>query len=192
MGDPAKRNATYEDVLSAPPHKVAEIIGGELILSPRPAAPHAAAASALGEELGPPFKRGRGGPGGWIILDEPEIHLGRDVLVPDLGGWRRETMPVIEDAAYFTVRPDWICEVLSPSTERFDRSDKLRIYGRSGVQHAWLVNPLLRTLEVVRLSAEAPEQWTTLGVFRDDARVRAAPFEAFELELGILWQDVRL
>jgi Uma2 family endonuclease len=192
MGNPAKRAATYEDVLRAPPHKVAEIIDGEMILRPRPAAPHAAAASALGEELGPPFKRGRGGPGGWIILDEPEIHLGRDVLVPDLAGWRRETLPELEDVPYFTVRPDWVCEVLSPSTERFDRGDKLRIYARSGVQHAWLVNPLLRTLEVVRLSADAPEQWTTLGVFRDDAKVRALPFEVFELDLAILWQDVRL
>lgn len=191
MGDPAKREATYEDVLRAPPHKVAEIIGGELILSPRPAAPHAVAASALGEELGPPFKRGRGGPGGWIILDEPELHLARDILVPDLGGWRRETMPAVADEPYFTVRPDWICEVLSPSTERFDRGDKLRIYAQAGVNHAWLVNPLVRTLEVVKLSTEKPHQWTTLGVFRDDAKVRAEPFEVFELDLAILWQDVR-
>ena len=192
MGDPAKRDATYEDVLRAPSNKIAEIIDGELVLSPRPAGPHTAAASALGEELGPPFKRGRGGPGGWIILYEPELHLGREILVPDFGGWRRDTMSVIEDVPYFTIRPDWVCEVLSPSTERFDRGDKLRIYASSGVQHAWLVNPLLRTLEVVRLSSETPEQWTTLGVFRDDAKVRAVPFEAFELELAILWQDVRL
>jgi Uma2 family endonuclease len=192
MGDPAKRGATYEDVLSAPPHKVAEIIEGELILSPRPGAPHSAAASALGEELGPPFKRGRGGPGGWIILDEPEVHIGRDVLVPDLGGWRRDTMAAIPNEPFFTIRPDWVCEVLSPSTERFDRGDKIRIYARAGVQHAWLVNPLLRTLEVVRLSHEKPEHWTTIGVFRDDAKVRAEPFDAFELDLAILWQDVRL
>jgi Uma2 family endonuclease len=192
MGDPAKRDATYEDVLSAPAHKVAELIAGELVLSPRPGGPHAVAASALGEELGPPFKRGRGGPGGWIILDEPEVHLGRDVLVPDLGGWRRATMPVITNEPFFTIRPDWICEVLSPSTERFDRAEKVRIYARAGVQHAWLVNPLLRTLEVVRLSSDKPEQWTTLGIFRDDDKVRAEPFEVFELDLAILWQDVRL
>src|ERR1051326_6902250 len=95
MGDPARRQATYEDVLRAPSHKVAEIIDGELILSPRPAGPHTVATTALGEELGPPFKRGRGGPGGWIILDEPELHLGRDVLVPDLAGWRRERLPAL-------------------------------------------------------------------------------------------------
>ena len=190
MGEPAKRRASYEDVLNAPPHKVAEIIDGELFLSPRPAAPHAAAATALGEELGPPFKRGRGGPGGWIILFEPELHLGSDVLVPDLAGWRRETMDVIPNEAFFTVRPDWVCEVLSPSTERIDRGDKLRLYARAGVDNAWLVNPAARTLEAIRLSQEIPGQWTTLGVFRDDAKVRIEPFAAFELDLSILWMDV--
>jgi Uma2 family endonuclease len=192
MGEPAKRRASYEDVLAAPPHKVAEIIDGELVLSPRPAAPHAAAATALGEELGPPFKRGRGGPGGWIILDEPELHLDRNVLVPDLGGWRRETMGAIANEPYFTVRPDWVCEVISPATERYDRGDKIALYAAAGVAHAWLVNPLQRTLEVLQLSTATPRQWLTLGVFRDDARVRSAPFEAFELELAILWQDVQL
>jgi Uma2 family endonuclease len=192
MGKPAKRVATYEDVLAAPPHKVAEIIEGELILSPRPAGPHNVAASALGEELGPPFKRGRGGPGGWIILDEPELHLGPNVLVPDLGGWRRETMSVVANEPYFTVRPDWVCEVLSPSTERFDRGNKIAIYARAGVSHAWLVNPLQHTLEVLRLSAETPGQWLTEGVYRDEDRVHAAPFEVFELALAVLWQDAQL
>src|SRR5205809_8041225 len=128
MADPAKRRATYDDVLAAPEHKVAEIIDGELILSPRPAMPHAAAASALGEELGPPFKRGRGGPGGWMILDEPEIHLGEHVVVPDIGGWRRERLPEVPAAAYLEVAPDWLCEVLSPSTRALDRGQKLRVY----------------------------------------------------------------
>ncbi len=171
---------------------MAEIINGELVLSPRPAGPHSAAASAIGEELGPPFKRGRGGPGGWIILYEPEVHLGDDVLVPDLGGWRRTTMDSIANEPYFTVRPDWVCEVLSPSTERFDRGEKMALYARAGTQHAWLVNPLQRTLEVLRLSAERPHEWLSLGVFRDAARIRAQPFEAIELDLAILWQDVRL
>ncbi|HVX95377.1 MAG TPA: Uma2 family endonuclease [Polyangia bacterium] len=191
MGKPAKRIATYEDVLAAPENKVAEIIEGELVLSPRPAGPHTVALSALTEELGPPFKRGRGGPGGWIILAEPEVHLEGNVLVPDLAGWRRETMNVVrKEPPYFTIRPDWICEVLSPSTERRDRADKVRLYARTGVTSAWLVNPLQRTLEVLRLAHETPTQWTTLGVFTDDAKVRAAPFEAFELDLAVLWQDV--
>jgi Uma2 family endonuclease len=192
MGDPAKRRASYEDVLRAPSNKVAEILDGELILSPRPAGPHAAAASALSEELGPPFKRGRGGPGGWIILYEPELHLDGNVAVPDLAGWRRETMAAIPNQAQFTVRPDWVCEVLSPSTERYDRADKIPLYARAGTRHAWLVNPLQHTLEVVRLSSDQPGHWLTVGLFRDEAKVRAEPFEAFELDLAVLWQDVQL
>ena len=192
MGERAKRRASYEDVLAAPPHKVAEIINGELVLSPRPAGPHSAAATALGEELGPPFKRGRGGPGGWINLNEPELHLDGHVLVPDLGGWRRETINVIANEPYITIRPDWVCEVVSPSTERYDRGEKVALYAAAGVGHAWIVNPLQRTLEVLQLSSANLRQWLTLGVFRDDARVRAAPFEAFELELAVLWQDVKL
>jgi len=187
MADPARRVATYEDVLAAPPHKVAEVVAGELHLSPRPAAPHAVAATAIAEELGPPFKRGRGGPGGWILLLEPELHLGRDILVPDLGGWRRERMPTIPDAAYFTLAPDWVCEVLSPSTTRLDRTGKLPIYAREGVRHAWLVEPRARTLEVFRLESE---RWSLLGTWADDAKVRAEPFDAIELDLSILWADV--
>src|SRR6476646_4505786 len=107
---------TYADIEALPPNQVGEIVRGVLYANPRPASPHAAAASAVGEELGPPFKRGRGGPGGWVILDEPELHLGEDVLVPDLAGWRRERMPELPRAAFFTLAPDWACEVLSPST----------------------------------------------------------------------------
>ncbi len=187
MSSTARRRATYDDVLAAPPNRVAEIVNGELRLSPRPAGPHTAAASALGEELGPPFKRGRGGPGGWIILDEPELHLADDIVVPDLAGWRRSTMDRVPDAPYFTLRPDWICEVLSPSTERLDRAEKLDIYARAGVAHAWLVNPSLRTLEVLRLSGD---KWLTLAVHQGEARIRAEPFDAIELDLAILWADV--
>ncbi len=192
MGGPAKKEASYADVLNAPPNKVAEIIHGELVLSPRPAGPHSVAASALGEELGPPFKRGRGGPGGWILLDEPELHLGRDVLVPDLAGWRRETMPAVANEPYFTIRPDWVCEVLSPSTERYDRAAKMALYAAAGVAHAWLVNPMLRTLEILRLSSATPEQWRAIGVHHDEAKVRAEPFADLELDLSILWRDVQL
>ncbi len=193
MGKAAKRIATYDDVLNAPEQKVAEIIEGELVLSPRPAGPHSVATAALMGELGPPFWRGRGGPGGWIILMEPEIHLGSNVLVPDIAGWRRETMDtVLREPPYFSVRPDWICEVLSPSTERYDRGAKIRLYAQSGVSYAWLVNPLQHTLEVLRLSGETPTKWTSLAVFTDDAKVRAEPFESFELELGVLWQGVQL
>lgn len=184
MADPARRRAGYQDVLDAPPYRVAEVIDGTLYTFPRPAGPHAIATSALGEELGPPFKRGRGGPGGWMILDEPELHLGADVLVPDLAGWRRERMPELPDVAAFELAPDWVCEVLSPGTAARDRADKLPLYAKSGVAHAWLVDPLVQTLEVLRREGE---RWVLLGAFRDDARVRAEPFDAVELELALLW-----
>ncbi|MDB4980577.1 MAG: hypothetical protein JWM82_1329 [Myxococcales bacterium] len=189
MGAPAKRNATYEDVLRAPPHMVAEIIDGELRLNPRPGKPHAAAASALSEELGPPFKRGRGGPGGWIILFEPELHLGPDILVPDLAGWRRERMgALVDDEPFFSLAPDWIAEVVSPRTGKYDRTDKLRIYAREQVSWAWIVDPVARTLETLALGTDG--HWILRGAFRDDARVRAEPFDAIELDLSILWADV--
>jgi Uma2 family endonuclease len=184
MAAPKPRRATYQDLVAAPEHKVAEIIDGELFLSPRPAPRHALAAAALGEELGPPFKRGRGGPGGWMILDEPELHLGEDVLVPDLAGWRTERLPAIPSEPYFTLEPDWICEVLSPSTERLDRTRKLALHARAGVRHAWLIHPVHRSLEVLRLHEGS---WLLVAVHRDDQRVRAEPFDAIELDLAILW-----
>ena len=190
MPSAARKLATYEDVLNAPAHLIAEILGGELRLSPRPAKPHAAAATALGEELGPPFKRGRGGPGGWILLDEPEVHLAADVVVPDLAGWRRERMPhIVADEPYFTLAPDWVAEMLRPATAKHDRSDKLDIYRREGVDWVWLVDPILRTLEVLKLGGEG---WLLQGTWRDDAKVRAEPFDAIELDLTVLWADVVL
>lgn len=187
MAEPHRKRATYQDVVDAPAHQVAEIVNGELYLSPRPAGPHALVSSTIGELLGPPFRRGRGGPGGWILLDEPELHLGGAVVVPDLAGWRRERMPFVANEPFFTLAPDWICEVLSPSTEKLDRAEKLAVYAAAGVSHAWLVSPRLRTLEVLRLHEG---QWLALGTHRDDARARAEPFDAFELELALLWDDL--
>ena len=187
MADAARKIATYQDVLSAPPHMVAEIVDGDLILSPRPASRHGAAASALSDELGPPFKRGRGGPGGWLIVYEPELHFGDNVLVPDLAGWRRERMALLPDAPFLTMVPDWICEVLSPGSARFDRKKKMPLYGHEGVRNAWLVDPVERTLEVYRL---VDAHWSLLATYSDDERVRAEPFDAIELELGVLWADV--
>jgi Uma2 family endonuclease len=190
MIDPAeKRRATYQDVLDAPEHVVAEIIAGELRLSPRPAGPATSVASVLGAELVLPFGRGRGGPGGWIILAEPELHLGDEVVVPDLAGWRRERMPVVPDEAFFTVVPDWICEVLSPSTERMDRAEKMPLYATLGVHHAWLVHPRRRTLEAFRLHEG---KWLAIAVHKDDDRARIEPFDAVELDVASLWADVPL
>ena len=189
MSSPAKRFATYADLLEVPDHLVAEIVDGELHTSPRPAPRHAVSASELAAELIPPFSRGRGGPGGWWILFEPELHLGPDILVPDLAGWRRERLPTISDTPpYFTLAPNWICEVLSPSTYRLDRMRKLRICGREGVEHAWLVHPGERTLEVLRLESG---RWAIAGTFADAARVRAEPFDAVAIDLLPLWGEQR-
>jgi len=187
MADPAKRRATYQDVLDAPEHQVAEIIGGDLRLSPRPGGPHTRSTSALGYLLGPPFDFGSGGPGGWIILDEPELHLGADIVVPDLAGWRRERMPEVTGGAYFTLAPDWICEALSRSTAVMDRAEKLPIYAAAGVRHVWLVDAVTRTLEVMRLHEG---KWLLLDVHHGDQRVRAEPFDAIELDLSRLWANV--
>lgn len=184
MGEPPQKGATYADLQQVPEHLVAELIEGVLHTQPRPGSAHAQATSTLGEELGPPFKRGKGGPGGWIILDEPEVHFGDDVLVPDMAGWRRETMPELPEVAYFERRPDWVCEAVSPTTARHDRVRKMPVYARAGVAHVWIIDPLAKTLEVFRLDGETYRLVSTHG---GDDRIRAEPFDAIELELGALW-----
>ncbi|MBL9019769.1 MAG: Uma2 family endonuclease [Myxococcales bacterium] len=181
---PKKPRATYQDVLDAPEHEVAEIVAGQLHLSPRPAAPHASVMSLLGADLIAAFGRGRGGPGGWTILIEPELHLGEDIVVPDIAGWRHDRLPVVPDAAYVTLAPDWICEVLSRSTEKLDRAEKPAVYAAAGVRWAWLVHPIRRTLEAFRLEAG---KWVVLAILKDDERGRIEPFDAIELELSTLW-----
>ena len=177
---------------AAPEEMVAEILDGELHLSPRPARPHANVASNLGGLLTAPFKFGRGGPGGWVILDEPELHLGSrpDKLVPDLAGWRRERLPRAvggDDApAHYGLAPDWACEILSERTRSRDKGQKMRIYAREGVRNLWLVEPLARTLEIFRL---AGSEWLLVHSFAGEARVRAEPFEAIELELASVWSE---
>jgi Uma2 family endonuclease len=179
---PLKKGATYDDLREVPDHFVAEMFDGDLYASPRPALPHANAASAVLAEIHSSFHRK--GPDGWVILYGPELHFGRDVLVPDLAGWRRARLPNVPAEAYLTLAPDWICEVLSNSTEALDRGKKLRIYAREGVVHAWLVDPLAHTLEVLALEAG---RRTQLERYAGEAKVRAAPFGAIELELGALW-----
>ncbi|MXX90638.1 MAG: Uma2 family endonuclease [Boseongicola sp. SB0677_bin_26] len=181
------RRATYQDVLDAPPHKVAEVIAGSLHAHPRPASRHAWASSGIGAKISPPFNYGDGGPGGWWIVFEPELHLAEDIVVPDLAGWRRETMPEYPDAAYFTIAPDWVCEVLSPSTRRLDLSEKRALYAREGVRHLWFVDPDARTLEAFELR---DGQWVLLGTLAGDAPVSLPPFDAITFPLDALWPEV--
>ncbi len=186
MSIPAHRGATYEDLLRLPDNVVGEILDGELNVSPRPAPRHGRAQSALMFRIGPPYDDGQGGPGGWWIIVEPELHLRRDVVVPDIAGWRRERMPALPETAWFEMAPDWICEVISPSTGRIDRAKKLPIYAREQVGWAWLVDPVQRTLEVMKL---ANDVWTVQHVYGGDDKVAAPPFDAIEIDLRSIWGD---
>ncbi|MDP2314935.1 MAG: Uma2 family endonuclease [Pseudomonadota bacterium] len=182
----ARRLATYDDLRRLPDTMIGEIIGGKLYASPRPAPRHAAASSAIGVDLGAEYGRRRGGRGGWWLLDEPELHLGPDVLVPDIAGWRRERMPRLPTEAAFTLAPDWVCEVLSPSTASLDRYRKLPVYARAGVGHAWLVDPALRAVEVYRLEGE---HWVLLASHAGDEPFHAEPFAEVELDPTEWWAD---
>jgi Uma2 family endonuclease len=184
MTEPARKRATYDDLYSIPENMTGEIIDGELHVTPRPARGHAHAITALGVEILPPYHSGRGGPGGWIIYVEPELHLGGHVLVPDLAGWRREKLPIPPDEHRFTVVPHWVCEILSPGTARRDRVQKMRIYAQNHVAYGWLIDPALKTLEIFKLESG---RWTLLGAHAEAERVRAEPFQEIELDLANLW-----
>jgi len=186
VGQAAEKLATYEDLLQVPEHLVAEIINGYLEVHPRPAPKHANASSSLGVEIGGGFHRGKGGPGGWWILDEPELHLGSDIFVPDLAGWRRERMPTLPETAWFDVVPDWVCEVLSPSTARLDRVVKMPLYAKYGVKHIWLIDPILQTLEAYELD-EQMQQWRLIAAISETDTVCIPPFDAIEFPLEHLW-----
>lgn len=190
--DPRFPNLTPEVVagyLGAPETMVAEVIDGGLSLLPRPRPRHARAAGKIGAWLDGPFDVGP--PGGWVILIEPELHLGAlpDIVVPDVAGWRRERFPpdaLDDDApAFLSVAPDWVCEVLSPRTQSLDRGKKMRVYRREGVTHLWYVNPEVQTVEVYRLESG---RYALLDTYEGDAVIRAEPFDAVELPLASLWR----
>lgn len=185
MPEAARKQASYQDILALPENMVGEILGGELHTHPRPAPRHALAYSALGGNLGQAFHWGSGGPGGWWILDEPELHLGEDVIVPDLAGWRRERMPELPETAWFELAPDWVCEILSPGTARTDRAVKMPIYAREKIEHLWLVDPDGRTLEIYALQDNG--HWLLLETLQEDDPVRQPPFDAISFPLGSLW-----
>lgn len=178
------RPATFADIEALPPHVVGEILFGTLHTHPRPSPRHAKAATELQIELGSPFGRGRGGPGGWVFLIEPELHLGPHTVVPDIAGWRSENLPSLPDTAFIETAPDWVCEVLSPSTQAVDRTDKLAIYAAFGVGHAWYVDPIARTLEVLELR---DGKWLIAATFKDADAVAAPPFAVHTFRLDVLW-----
>ena len=187
MSDPAKKLATYEDLYSIPDNMIGEIINGELVVSPRPSPKHMRSISILEGEIIPPYDRGRGGgPGGWVILSETEVRLGAHTIVPDIAGWRRERFPIHEDTNWISVAPDWVCEVISPSTALRDRTDKKAIYAEHRVGHLWLVDPVNMTVEVYRLG---PDDWVPVGVWGGSAKARLEPFREIEIELGDLWLE---
>jgi len=181
--DSTKREVTYEDLEDIPPLQVGEILEGELVVSPRPPSPHARAAMRLGMWLAP-LESEPGVPGGWLFLMEPELHLSGEALVPDLAGWRRERMPILPHVSAFEVAPDWVCEVVSPSTESIDRGRKMASYAREQVGHLWLLNPLSQTLEVFRRDGQG---WRLMETRTGSATIRVEPFEAHELSLDSLW-----
>lgn len=184
MAERAKRPATYADLEAVPPHLVAEIIDGELVTHPRPSPRHSGSANAIAAKLTEPFQWGGGGPGGWVFFVEPELKLGPQILVPDIAGWQRERLSAYPETNYFTVRPDWICEVLSASTEVRDRTVKMRVYAEELVPHLWLIDPRLQILEAFEL---VQDRWTKIGAWSSDDIVRARPFDAISISLADLW-----
>ena len=184
MTEPAKRRATYAELEAVPDHLVAEIIDGELVTHPRPSPRHSMTSNSLADELTGPFQKGRGGPGGWVFANEPELHLGPQVLVPDLAGWRRKRLPAYPETNYFTVVPDWVCEVLSASTERRDRGVKTRIYAEAGIAYLWIVDPRQQRLEAFTLR---DDHWFLSGTWTSDDKVTAPPFDAISFSLADLW-----
>jgi Uma2 family endonuclease len=178
------RPATYQDLLRLPENVVGEIVNGDLVVAPRPAPAHARASSSLTISIGGPFDHGRGGPGGWVILDEPELHLGPHVLVPDLAGWRRERMPTLPSTAWFELPPDWTCEVLSASTAIVDRTQKQDIYRQQGISWLWFVDPAARTIEAL---SNAKDGWLVVGSSGGSTQARIPPFDAVSIDLGALW-----
>ncbi len=186
MAETARAYSLYDQLINLPETLTGEILNGQLHTQPRPAGPHALTGSSLGDELVGPFQKGRGGPGGWWIIDEPEVHFARDVevAVPDLAGWKRERMPAIPRDHRFEVVPDWVCEILSASTASKDREIKMPFYAAHGVRYAWLVDPIGQTLEALEMKDRT---WVVLGSFSGEDRVAIAPFDAITIALSDLW-----
>jgi len=189
---PAHQPTLYEALEALPEGVTGEILNGQLHTQPRPSGPHGQVALDLAIRVGGPYGKGIGGPGGWWICPEPEVHFVRDieVAVPDLAGCRRERMPYLPEGHRFEVVPDWICEILSPSTKWKDLKDKIPLYASYGVRYAWLIDPTEYTLEVYQLGASAGA-WVEVGRFADTDQVTAPPFKAVSFGLEVLWTPRR-
>ncbi len=185
MTNSALKLPSYEDILALPDNMVGEIINGRLEVQPRPSPKHALTSSALGVEIGTLFHGRSNNTDGWWILDEPELHLDRHILVPDLAGWRKQRMPKLPDTAWFEIAPDWICEVLSPATAKTDRSEKMPIYASLNVQYLWLIDPILQTLETYLLQ---DGHWLLQDSLKDDDQVCSLPFSEHTFPLSNLWE----
>jgi Uma2 family endonuclease len=187
MSEPANKRATYEDLFSIPENMTGEIIDGELFVHPRPSRKHISTVSSLGYAIGPAYQFGKeDGPGGWIILIEPEIQLGEHTMVPDLAGWKQERFPEEEPCNSITVAPDWVCEVLSPKTAGHDRVKKMSKYAGFSIGYAWLLDPVITTLEAYKLESGL---WLLLAAYEGAETVRVEPFQEVEIDLGVLWRN---
>lgn len=176
---------TLDDLDALPSHIKGEIIEGVLYTMTRPRGPHQRTALLLGSDLSGPFDDGRGGPGGWWILPEPGIQLpGTPEIAPDIAGWRRAKLPRLPEDAPIRVVPDWVCEILSPSTRRHDQLVKKPYYAKIGVSHHWLIDLAAHTLTAYRLESG---QWLELGVFGDEREARIEPFAAIPLDVARWW-----
>jgi Uma2 family endonuclease len=187
MTAPAKIPATYADIEALPAHMTGEIINGVLHTHPRPSNEHGFAYTSLTDELVSPFQKGRGGPGGWTFIQEPELHLGPHTVSPDMCGWRKDRMPHVPRAKFVdNIVPNWVCEFLSASTEKRDRGEKRVIYSTYGVDHYWLIDPRVRSVEIFQ---RLDRQWLAIGYFTDKEKLIAPPFEAITIDLSFLWPD---
>jgi Uma2 family endonuclease len=187
MPNTAKRKAVYEDLYDLPENMTGEIIEGEIHAFPRPHYRHGRVAYRLNVRIGAPYDLGDGGgPGGWVFVVEPEVMLGENLLVPDVAGWQLERLPKLPQKNWSTVPPDWVCEILSPNTRGHDRIKKMPIYGQYGVKHAWLIDPVERTLEVFQLDGG---RWVAIGFYGGKDIVRAEPFVEAEINLGDFWME---
>lgn len=177
----------YSELTGLPASVTGEILNGQLYAHPRPGGRHVLVAANLGIEIGGPYHRGRGGPGGWWILQEPEVHLALDteVVVPDLAGWRKSRLPQIPESHKFTIVPDWVCEILSPSTASVDLEIKKPLYARYGVQYLWIISPADKHLEAFQL---ADGEWRRQGLFSVRDSVSVAPFQAIQIQIDELFR----